>query len=390
MANEEHLAILKQGVAKWNQWRAENPDTAPDLSHTNLTGADILAGPRSSGFSVPDLSGANLGGADLTRTNFTVVYLFGTDLQGANLSGACLQNVHLAGANLRKANLSGVYVFGSNLIETNLNLADLNLATFSLTNLSGVNFSGAHIGGTAFANVDMNRAKGLESINYESPSSVGVDTLALTLRGSGGRFTDEQLTFFEGAGVSTTLLEYLPSILETDPLQFYACFISYSTRDEWFAEPLDQDLNEAGIKTWKWDRDAVRGRDLAQSIDVAIRNHDKTILVCSANSLTSPQVEQEIQRALDKEVQIKTANAERRKEALSRGEPPPTVDADVLIPIRLDDTIFNWDSHLKSEVTRRMVADFTNASPGSDKYNRELQALIKALNPTSWPPVAVR
>jgi hypothetical protein len=69
--------------------------------------------------------------------------------------------------------------------------------------------------------------------------------------------------FFEEAGVPATLLEYLPGILETNPLQFYACFISYSTRDEDFAEQLNQDLNQAGIKTWKWDRDAVRGRDLA-------------------------------------------------------------------------------------------------------------------------------
>ena len=85
-------------------------------------------------------------------------------------------------------------------------------------------------------------------------------------------------------------------------------------------------------------------------------------------------------------MRIKTANIERRKEALAKGEPPPTVDADVLIPIRLDETIFNWDSYLKGEVTKRMVADFTDAPPGSEKYNRELQELIKALNPTSWPP----
>lgn len=145
-------------------------------------------------------------------------------------------------------------------------------------------------------------------------------------------------------------------------------------------------MNQAGIKTWKWDRDAVRGRDLGENIDLAIRNHDKTILVCSVNSLTSPQVEREIQQAMDKEAQIKTANAERRREALARRERPPTVDADVLIPIRLDDTIFSWDSHLKTEVTRRMVADFNDAPPGSSKYRQELQQLIKALNPKSWPP----
>jgi hypothetical protein len=66
------------------------------------------------------------------------------------------------------------------------------------------------------------------------------------------------------------------------------------------------------------------------------------------------------------------------------------VDADVLVPIRLDDTIFNWDSHLKCEVTRRMLSDFTAAMPGSAKYNGELQKLIQALNPRSWPPGAGR
>lgn len=58
----------------------------------------------------------------------------------------------------------------------------------------------------------------------------------------------------------------------------------------------------------------------------------------------------------------------------------------MLVPIRLDNTIFEWDSHLKGEVTRRMISDFTDASPGSAKYNGELQKLIQALNPTSWPP----
>ena len=84
--------------------------------------------------------------------------------------------------------------------------------------------------------------------------------------------------------------EALLGLMETNPIQFYKCFISYSTQDAAFADALNLDLNETGISTWKWDRDAVRGRDLWQNIDRAIRSHDKTILICSANSLDSAQV----------------------------------------------------------------------------------------------------
>jgi uncharacterized protein YjbI with pentapeptide repeats len=41
MANEEHLAVLRQGVAAWNAWRKNNPDI-PDLSDADLLGTDLL------------------------------------------------------------------------------------------------------------------------------------------------------------------------------------------------------------------------------------------------------------------------------------------------------------------------------------------------------------
>jgi uncharacterized protein YjbI with pentapeptide repeats len=63
MANDEHVAMLKQGVDAWNAWRRENPDIRPDLSAANLTGAD-------------------LSGADLTRANLTRA-----DLEGAEPLG---------------------------------------------------------------------------------------------------------------------------------------------------------------------------------------------------------------------------------------------------------------------------------------------------------------
>jgi uncharacterized protein YjbI with pentapeptide repeats len=53
MADEEHLARLKQGVIVWNRWRAENRTIRPNLFAADLTGAD--------------LTGADLTAANLTR-----------------------------------------------------------------------------------------------------------------------------------------------------------------------------------------------------------------------------------------------------------------------------------------------------------------------------------
>jgi hypothetical protein len=36
MANDEHVAMLRKGVAAWNAWRHENPDVRPDLSEANV------------------------------------------------------------------------------------------------------------------------------------------------------------------------------------------------------------------------------------------------------------------------------------------------------------------------------------------------------------------
>ena len=37
MANEEHLAILRQGVEAWNKWRHRNLGISPDLRKADLT-----------------------------------------------------------------------------------------------------------------------------------------------------------------------------------------------------------------------------------------------------------------------------------------------------------------------------------------------------------------
>jgi hypothetical protein len=37
MANDEHVALLKQGVSAWNAWRDENANIRPDLRKASLS-----------------------------------------------------------------------------------------------------------------------------------------------------------------------------------------------------------------------------------------------------------------------------------------------------------------------------------------------------------------
>jgi hypothetical protein len=79
MANDEHVALLKQGVAAWNAWRDENPDIYPNLREANLNDAN--------------LDGANLTEADLDGAN-----LYWANLSGANLYWAKLYHANVTDA----------------------------------------------------------------------------------------------------------------------------------------------------------------------------------------------------------------------------------------------------------------------------------------------------
>lgn len=108
MANEEQLAILKQGIPAWNKWRENFPHTPIDLIRADLRNANLAnARLNEANLNFAKLKGANLSRANLKRADLTV----------ANLADACCKETNFRGANLRKSDLRRADLTRANLKE---------------------------------------------------------------------------------------------------------------------------------------------------------------------------------------------------------------------------------------------------------------------------------
>ena len=87
MANEEHVARLKQGVEAWNAWRIIPHIDGASYTEANLSGATL----RDAQLVKADLIGAKLGVADLREANLCTTNLSKANLSGANLGTALLR-----------------------------------------------------------------------------------------------------------------------------------------------------------------------------------------------------------------------------------------------------------------------------------------------------------
>ncbi len=101
-------------------------------------------------------------------------------------------------------------------------------------------------------------------------------------------------------------------------------------------------------------------------MDRGIKLWDRLLLVCSRNSLsptTGWWVEQELERALDKERQFRGSGYQIR----------------TIIPITLDDYVFTkWCSRYRATILERKIADFQNSD--SQVYAESLSQLVIALD----------
>ena len=325
MANEEHVRKLREGVEVWNRWREENPDVWPDLTEADLRGAHL----REAHLLGAYLMGADLSEADLSRTVLNMASLSGANLSKALLNGAILMRTHLAGANLSEADL-----FSANLREVDLCKADL---------------QGTKFGETVLTNINLAVVKNLESCRHIAPSTIDHRTLL--------KSGPLPLTFLRGCGLPDTLINYLSSLLN-EPIQFYSCFISYSSKNHNFAERLHADLQGKGVRCWFAPENLKIGDRLRIGIDESIRIHDKLLLILSKQSIESDWVEQEVETALAKErVQKRT----------------------VLFPIRLDDAVMKIESGWPALVKNsRKIGDFREWKD-HDAYQKAFSRLLRDL-----------
>jgi hypothetical protein len=373
MANEKQLALLKQGVDHWNKWRHGNDSIEPNLTGADLTGADLTGADLTGA----DLTGADLTGADLTRADLHWADLTGADLTRADLTRADLREADLTGADLREADLTGadltgVDLIGADLIGTILSRANLRRADLRRADLTGVDLTGTILSGANLSRADLTRAKfyettlgdtdlintrGLDSCRHDGPSTIDHRTIM--------RSWPLPLAFLRGCGLSDTLIKYLPSLVN-EPLEFYSCFISYSSSDQPFVERVHADLQNKGVRCWFAPHDIQGGKKIHEQIDQAIRVYDKLLLVLSEASINSGWVEFEIRKARKREV------AEKRR---------------VLFPIRLMnyEMLAQWEcfdadtqKDLAVEIREFFIPDFSiwkDHDPYQETFSRLLRDL---------------
>jgi hypothetical protein len=160
MANDEHVAIVKKGVAAWNAWRNENPNILPDLRKANLRKANL----RKAKLGEANLRKVNLRKANLRKANLSEATLYGANLIKADLRRGDLRGANLSLANLRQANLRGAYLSDANLTHADLTEADLRGAylygtTLVDTNLTGADLTGCCIYGVSAWRLTLKRTK---------------------------------------------------------------------------------------------------------------------------------------------------------------------------------------------------------------------------------------
>jgi hypothetical protein len=352
------------------------------LDGINIDGHDLL-------FSNVDFEGASLKGVTFSRTNFA-----GSRFVGAELTGATFDRCTLIGCDFFRALCAKTKFFGGTLEDSCLVQTDFTEAIFG-----GTSFENALIGWTKFNGSRLGMIRDLQKVQYAKLSADTPPEVREALpTGDITSFIDmatientaevyrlvytrpdpeappaEVLTppdvftaFLSRNGVGAHFVEAFARMISERQTKFESVFISYSTRDQEFADFLYGQLQSAGVKAWYAPRDIEGGKTILEQVKSAIHTHDRLILILSNNSLRSGWVSNELRIAFNRE-----------REGRRR----------VLFPIRIVsfDELQRWELHdadtgidLAHHVRSYFVPDFSDWK-GGKAIGQEIQRLVKAL-----------
>ena len=140
-------------------------------------------------------------------------------------------------------------------------------------------------------------------------------------------------------------------------IQHYSCFISYSTKDQEFAERLHADLQNKGVRCWFAPHDLPIGDKIRDALDAAIRLRDKVVLILSEHSIKSDWVEDEVTKGFEEE---------RKRDQI------------VLFPVRLDEAVMNTNEAWAAKLHARNIGDFRKWKD-HDAYKQSLARVLRDL-----------
>jgi TIR domain len=198
----------------------------------------------------------------------------------------------------------------------------------------------------------------LKTVKHVGPSYIDVSTIF----NSGAGIPE---SFLRGCGVPEIFIRHLPALF-LQPIQFHACFISYSTADRLFARKLHDRLQARGIRCWL-DEHQMRQRSVSlKRIERGFHAGDKVLLCCSRASLTSWWIDDEIDSACEKEPRLAQDGCQ---------------EVHAIIPLDLDGYLLSdeWRSGRKDEMLSRPAPDFTGWENDDAKFDEQLERLVTSL-----------
>ena len=358
MANEEHVAILKQGVEVWNKWWEDNfsilEDNSADFRFINLCGTD--------------LRGANLDGAKFNHANLDSVNFSNAQLSSVDFSSAQLTDVNFNSASLDNANLSYTNLFNTKF--HNCNLQNVNFhAAFLLVD---TDFYKCNFHGTIFSGIDLSQATNLDTSIHNGPSFMDTHTIQQSghlpkefLQGIGlANWEIEQTKLYQknlDPNLASDILYKVHELRFGLPLQVHNLFISYAHLNTEFVNKIANSLEEKEIRFWHDTKDlpdspaGPLGKIILKEMKGCV-----VLLVLSKESVSRPWVRFEMENAAKMEVEE---------------------GREVLLPIALDDAwkTYNWPIELADRIKRYNIIDFSEWQDDVI-YNQRFEQVLKGLD----------